>query len=172
MFREATSGAKVAAGLTRSSTLMVAAPPVVMFTTQSERCLITCRNGANASVDWSGRPSTGLRAWRWTMAAPASPLRSQPGLSLAPSPAGAATSRRMDRSRYSAGDDDLVLVGHFCKVLVLFDRALGDARNELLRQHHIKQRDWKRGQRQAGKQHAPVGGELADENGEDLAGAS
>ena len=69
---EATSGAKVAAGLTRSSTVIVAAPPVVMLITQFERCLITCRNGANASSDWSGRPSLGLRACKWTIAAPAS----------------------------------------------------------------------------------------------------
>src|SRR5712671_969828 len=30
------------------------------------------RNGSNASGDWSGRPSCGLRAWRCTIAAPAS----------------------------------------------------------------------------------------------------
>ena len=36
-------------GLTRSSTIMVGAPPVVMFTTTGERCLITLRNGAKAS---------------------------------------------------------------------------------------------------------------------------
>jgi hypothetical protein len=63
---------KVAAGRTRSSTSMVGAPPVVMFTTQLERCLITLRNGANASGDWSGRPSFGSRACRCTIAAPAS----------------------------------------------------------------------------------------------------
>src|SRR6185503_4588734 len=72
MLRLATSGLKVAAGFTRSSTVMVGAPPVVMFTTQSERCLITLRNGANASGDWSGRPSLGLRACKCTTAAPAS----------------------------------------------------------------------------------------------------
>ena len=43
MLSEATSGLKVAAGLTRSSIDMVGAPPVVMFTTTSERCLITLR---------------------------------------------------------------------------------------------------------------------------------
>src|SRR5262245_7562998 len=52
--------------------VMVAAPPVVMFTTQPLRCLITLRKGSNASGVWSGRPSSGLRAWRCTMAAPAS----------------------------------------------------------------------------------------------------
>src|SRR5882672_1131329 len=72
MFSEATSGLNVAAGLTRSSIDIVGAPPVVMFTTTLERCLITLRNGANASGVWSGRPSFGLRACRWTIAAPAS----------------------------------------------------------------------------------------------------
>ena len=72
MFSEATSGLNVAAGRTRSSTVMVGAPPVVMFTTQFERCLMTCRNGAKASGLWSGRPSCGLRACRCTIAAPAS----------------------------------------------------------------------------------------------------
>src|SRR3954470_18349738 len=72
MLSEATSGLKVAAGLTRSSTVIVGAPPVVMFTTTPERCLITFRNGANASGDWSGRPSFGSRACRCTTAAPAS----------------------------------------------------------------------------------------------------
>src|SRR5579859_3077553 len=52
--------------------VMVAAPPVVIFTTQPERCLITLRKGAKASRLWSGRPSFGLRAWRCTIAAPAS----------------------------------------------------------------------------------------------------
>src|ERR1700689_4667769 len=33
---------------------------------------MTRRNGSNASGDWSGRPSFGLRALRWTIAAPAS----------------------------------------------------------------------------------------------------
>ena len=51
MLSEATSGLKVAAGRTRSSIVIVMAPPVVMLTTQFERCLITLRNGANASVD-------------------------------------------------------------------------------------------------------------------------
>src|ERR1700692_2816478 len=72
MLSEATSGLKVAAGLTRSSSVTVGAPPVVMFTTTLERCLITLRNGAKASGVWSGLPSAGLRACRWTIAAPAS----------------------------------------------------------------------------------------------------
>ena len=72
MLSDAISGLKVAAGATRCSTVMPMPPPVVMLTTQLERCLITLRNGANASGDWSGRPSLGLRACRCTMAAPAS----------------------------------------------------------------------------------------------------
>src|SRR6266849_7978299 len=72
MLSEATSGLKVAAGRTRSSIDMVGAPPVVMFTTTFERCLITLRNGANACGDWSGLPSLGSRACRCTIAAPAS----------------------------------------------------------------------------------------------------
>src|SRR5215468_8074557 len=72
MLREAISGLKMAAGAARCSTVMPMPPPVVMLTTQSDRCLITLRNGANASGDWSGRPSCGLRACRCTIAAPAS----------------------------------------------------------------------------------------------------
>ena len=72
MLSDATSGLKAAAGFTRSSAVMVGAPPVVIFTTTLERCLITLRKGAKASGDWSGRPSCGLRACRCTMAAPAS----------------------------------------------------------------------------------------------------
>src|SRR5262245_18712746 len=70
MLSDATSGLNVAAGRTRSSAVIVGAPPVVMFTTTLERCLITLRNGANASGVWSGRPSCGLRACRCTIAAP------------------------------------------------------------------------------------------------------
>src|ERR1043166_1702301 len=72
MFNDATSGLNTAAGLTRSSIDMVGAPPVVMLITAAQRCLMTFRNGANASGDWSGRPSFGSRACRCTTAAPAS----------------------------------------------------------------------------------------------------
>src|SRR6188768_2316617 len=71
MLSEATSGLNVAAGRTRSSIDMVGAPPVVMLMTALELCLITFRNGAKASGDWSGRPSFGSRACRCTTAAPA-----------------------------------------------------------------------------------------------------
>ena len=33
---------------------------------------MTRKNGANAFGSWSGKPSEGRRAWRWTTAAPAS----------------------------------------------------------------------------------------------------
>src|SRR5882757_6953050 len=72
MLSEATSGLNVAAGRTRSSIAIVGAPPVVMLMTALELCLITLRNGAKASGDWSGRPSFGSRACRCTTAAPAS----------------------------------------------------------------------------------------------------
>src|ERR1700709_1739196 len=72
MLREATSGLYTAAGRTRSSTVMVGAPPVVRLITQLERCLMIFRNGANASGLWSGWPVFGLRACRCTIAAPAS----------------------------------------------------------------------------------------------------
>ncbi len=49
MLSEATSGLKVRGGLDALLADMVGAPPVVMFTTTGERCLITLRNGANAS---------------------------------------------------------------------------------------------------------------------------
>src|SRR6202035_5620260 len=51
---------------------MVGAPPVVRLITQLERCLMIFRNGAKASGLWSGWPVLGLRACRWTIAAPAS----------------------------------------------------------------------------------------------------
>ena len=113
MLSEATSGLKVAAGRTRSSAVMVGAPPVVMFTTTLERCLITLRNGAKASGVWSGRPSCGLRACRCTIAAPAS---------AAPIAASAISwrghrqmrrhRRRVDRAGNSAGDDDFTRLRH------------------------------------------------------------
>src|SRR5947207_6970576 len=72
MLSDATSGLNVDAGRTRSSIDIVGAPPVVMFTTTPERCVITLRKGANACGDWSGLPSLGSRACRCTIAAPAS----------------------------------------------------------------------------------------------------
>jgi len=72
MLRLATSGLNTAAGFTRSSTRMVGEPPDVRLMTALVRCLITGRNGANASGRWSGRPVSGSRACRCTIAAPAS----------------------------------------------------------------------------------------------------
>src|SRR6185369_15621046 len=72
MLSDATSGLKCAQGFNRSSTIIVGAPPVVMFTTTLHACLMRLRKGSNASGRWSGRPSFGSRACRWTIAAPAS----------------------------------------------------------------------------------------------------
>src|SRR5205085_11473269 len=72
MLSEATSGLKCAQGFNRSSTVIVGAPPVVMFTTTLHALRIFRRNGSNASGRWSGRPSFGSRACRCTIAAPAS----------------------------------------------------------------------------------------------------
>src|ERR1700730_10228838 len=55
----------------RSSILMYGAPPLVRFITASVDCLIRGRNAANAARLWSGLPVSGLRACRWTIAAPA-----------------------------------------------------------------------------------------------------
>ena len=72
MLSEATSGLKVAAGFTRSSTVMNGLPPVVMLITALVCCLMRGRKRAKASGVWSGRPFSGLRAWRCSTAAPAS----------------------------------------------------------------------------------------------------
>src|SRR5271166_3748079 len=74
MFNEATSGLNFATGLRRSSIVMVEAPPVVMFTTQFDCCLMSSRNGRKRSGDWSGLPSAESRACRCTIAAPAAAL--------------------------------------------------------------------------------------------------
>ncbi|MND09178.1 hypothetical protein D3C83_323020 [compost metagenome] len=47
-------------------------PPVVMFTTASQFCLMRGRNCMNMSGLGVGLPSFGSRACRWMMAAPAS----------------------------------------------------------------------------------------------------
>src|ERR1700676_5114226 len=72
ILRLATSGFHLAAGARRSATDMNGEPPVVRLTTTLDRCLMSRKNGAKASGVWSGLPSVGLRACRWTMAAPAS----------------------------------------------------------------------------------------------------
>src|SRR5215470_3995893 len=72
MLSEHISGEKLITPASRSSTAMVGEPPVVMFTTASVACLMRGRNCMNTAGSPVGRPSWGLRACRWRMAAPAS----------------------------------------------------------------------------------------------------
>ena len=69
---EASSGANVIAGCMRSSTLMWGDPPLVRSMTASDDALIFSIIGAKSSGSCDGLPSSGLRAWRWMIAAPAS----------------------------------------------------------------------------------------------------
>src|SRR5580700_7642887 len=71
MFIEHISGASVLAAEMRCSTVMVTAPPVVMFTTASVACLMRGRNCMKTDASDDGRPSFGSRACRCRMAAPA-----------------------------------------------------------------------------------------------------
>src|SRR3989442_14018338 len=71
MLSDATSGFRRSAGCSRSSMLMVGAPPVVKLTTTSEAALIFGRNCLNTAGSCVGLPSFGLRACRCTIAAPA-----------------------------------------------------------------------------------------------------
>src|ERR1700693_853462 len=71
MFIEHISGDSVFAAEMRWSTVMVTAPPVVMFTTASVACLMRGRNCMNTEASDDGRPSFGSRACRCRMAAPA-----------------------------------------------------------------------------------------------------
>src|SRR5699024_3296283 len=71
MLSEASSGANVIAGCMRSSTLMCGDPPLVRLMTASDDALIFSIIGAKSSGSCDGRPSPGLRAWRWTIEAPA-----------------------------------------------------------------------------------------------------
>src|SRR5580658_4599833 len=71
MFIEHISGDSVLAAEMRCSTVMVTAPPVVMFTTASVACLIRGRNCMNTDASDDGRPSLGSRACRCRIAAPA-----------------------------------------------------------------------------------------------------
>src|SRR6185295_10439144 len=72
MLRLATSGLNLWAGLTRSATAIVGAPPLVRLMTTFDCCLMRGRKRPNASGDWSGLPVFGSRACRCTIAAPAS----------------------------------------------------------------------------------------------------
>src|SRR5688572_992504 len=71
MLSEATSGRSLSAGCSRSSTVMVGAPPVVRLMTTSLAALIFGRNWRNTSGSCVGLPSFALRACRCTIAAPA-----------------------------------------------------------------------------------------------------
>src|SRR3974377_441840 len=71
MFSEHVSGDNCLAAEMRSSTVMVTAPPVVMFTTASVDCLLRGRNCMKTFGSGDGRPSLGSRACRCRMAAPA-----------------------------------------------------------------------------------------------------
>src|ERR1044071_1145628 len=71
MLSEATSGLSFSAGCSRSSMLMVGAPPVVKFSTTSAAARILAPNWRKSSGSWVGLPSFGLRACRCTIAAPA-----------------------------------------------------------------------------------------------------
>ena len=71
MLSEATSGLSCSAGCSRSSIVMVAAPPVVRLITASHATAICGRNSWNSAGSCEGLPSLGLRACRCTIAAPA-----------------------------------------------------------------------------------------------------
>src|SRR5579885_2959284 len=71
MLREQISGEKRTAARSRSSTVIVGLPPVVMFITTSDCRLIALSNDANTSGLPVGSPVSGTRACRWTTAAPA-----------------------------------------------------------------------------------------------------
>src|ERR1700680_1517460 len=70
MLSEATSGFSSSAGCNRSSIVIVGAPPVVKLMTTSERRAMSGANSRKYLGSCVGRPSTGSRACRWTMAAP------------------------------------------------------------------------------------------------------
>ena len=72
MLSEATSGFNCNAGCRRSSIVIVAAPPVVKLMTTSERRLMSAANSRKYFGSCVGWPSTGSRACRCTIAAPAS----------------------------------------------------------------------------------------------------
>src|SRR5215510_4950812 len=71
MLSEHISGDNVVAAEMRCSTVMVTAPPVVMFTIASQLCLMRGRNCMKMFGSGLGRPSLGSRACRCRMAAPA-----------------------------------------------------------------------------------------------------
>src|SRR6202167_3192177 len=71
MLSEHISGDSCSVAEMRCSTVMVTAPPVVMFTTASVACLMRGRNCMKTAGSGVGRPSFGSRACRCKIAAPA-----------------------------------------------------------------------------------------------------
>src|SRR6266540_2306745 len=71
MLSEATSGLSFSAGCSRSSIVMVGAPPVVRLITTSHALFTLGRNCLNSAGSCVGLPSFGSRAWKCTIAAPA-----------------------------------------------------------------------------------------------------
>ena len=72
MLSELISGFVRMAPASRSSSVIPCPPPVVMLTTALQLCLMRGRNSMNTSGLGVGLPSSGFRAWRWMMVAPAS----------------------------------------------------------------------------------------------------
>jgi hypothetical protein len=72
MLSEQTSGFTALAAAIRSSSVIVALPPVEMLMTASVDCLMRGRNCMKCSTAGLGDPSAGLRAWRCRIEAPAS----------------------------------------------------------------------------------------------------
>ncbi len=72
MLSEATSGFTALAPSRRASSVIVALPPVEMLMIASVACLMRGRNFMKSAASGEGLPSSGLRAWRWRIAAPAS----------------------------------------------------------------------------------------------------
>src|SRR5215510_15983938 len=71
MLNEHISGLHWSGAASRSCTVMLWPPPVVMLITASVASLIGGRNSMNTFGSGVGRPSFGSRACRWMIAAPA-----------------------------------------------------------------------------------------------------
>ena len=113
MLSDATSGLSCSAGCSRSSIVIVAAPPVVKLSTTFERRLISGANSRKYFGSCVGLPSTGSRACRCTIAAPAS-RGADRGLGdfLRRHRQVRRHRRRVDRAGHGAGDDDFAALGH------------------------------------------------------------
>src|SRR5262245_13481573 len=71
MLKEHISGWHWSGAASRSCTVMLCPPPVVMLITASHASLMAGRNSMNTFGSGVGRPSLGSRACRWIIAAPA-----------------------------------------------------------------------------------------------------